>query len=104
MLPAKCTCSKCSVVLLICFSVRALKILRSQYCNGLKTPRVTSCVQLLVHGGIRKKTALQKFAGKPHLWPRYTDDIFMVWTYGEEKLDDFIKYLNNIHPTINFYQ
>ena len=26
----------------------------------------------------------------------------MVWTQGEVKLDEFIKYLNNIHPTIKF--
>ena len=26
----------------------------------------------------------------------------MVWAHGEEKLDNFITYLNNIHPTIKF--
>ena len=30
------------------------------------------------------------------------DDIFMVWTHGNEKLDSFITYLNSIHPTIKF--
>ena len=32
-------CSECSVVLLICFSLKALKTHRNQYCNGLKTLR-----------------------------------------------------------------
>ena len=26
----------------------------------------------------------------------------MVWTHGEDKLNNFITYLNNIHPTIKF--
>ena len=49
-----------------------------------------------------ERKALQNYTDKPHLWLRYIDDIFMVWTHGQEKLDDFIKYLNNIHPTIKF--
>ena len=28
--------------------------------------------------------------------------MLMVWTHGEEKLDEFIGYLNNIHTTIKF--
>ena len=28
--------------------------------------------------------------------------MLMVWTHGEEKQDDFIEYLNNIHTTIKF--
>ena len=49
-----------------------------------------------------ERKALQNYAEKPHLWLRYIDDIFMVWSHGQEKFDDFIKYLNNIHPTIKF--
>ena len=36
------------------------------------------------------------------IWWRYIDDIFLLWTHGEEKLNDFITYLNNLHPTIKF--
>ena len=39
---------------------------------------------------------------KPHIWWRYIDDIFIVWTEGEEKLREFIDYLNNAHETIKF--
>ena len=31
-----------------------------------------------------------------------SDDMLMVWTHGEEKQDEFIQYLNNIHTTIKF--
>ena len=39
---------------------------------------------------------------KPFVWRRFIDDIFMVWTEGEEHLKTFISYLNSIHPTIKF--
>lgn len=38
----------------------------------------------------------------PRIWWRYIDDIFIVWTEGEEKLKKFIDYLNNAHETIKF--
>ena len=37
------------VVLLLCFSVKALKTLRNQYCNGIKTPRVQDLYSFLFH-------------------------------------------------------
>ena len=30
------------------------------------------------------------------------DNIFLLFTHGEDKLNDFITYLNNLHPTIKF--
>jgi len=39
---------------------------------------------------------------KPHTWFRFIDDIFCIWTHGAEKLDDFIKHLNESHQTIKF--
>ena len=39
---------------------------------------------------------------KPHTWWRYIDDIFIIWTEGEESLKDFINYLNGAHRTIKF--
>ena len=33
---------------------------------------------------------------------RYIDDIFIIWTEREEKLREFIEYLNNAHHTIKF--
>ena len=39
---------------------------------------------------------------KPLVWKRFIDDIFMIWTHGEQKLQEFIYYLNNLHKTIKF--
>ena len=39
---------------------------------------------------------------KPFIWWRYTDDIFMVWTHGEEKLNEFMAHINSSHNTIKF--
>ena len=36
------------------------------------------------------------------IWWRYIDDIFLLWTQGEDQLNSFITYLNNLHPTIKF--
>ena len=39
---------------------------------------------------------------KPYLWLRYIDDIFMVWTAGEEQLQEFLQWINQYHNTIKF--
>ena len=39
---------------------------------------------------------------KPLVWFRCIDDIFSIWTYGEEKLKDFMLYINSIHSSIQF--
>jgi hypothetical protein len=44
------------------------------------------------------------FHKQPLLWIRFIDDIFMIWTHGEELLLDFIEYLNSRVPSINFTQ
>ena len=49
-----------------------------------------------------ERKALDNSPDKPYLWWRYIDDIFLIWTLGEEKLDKFITNLNSLHPTIKF--
>ena len=39
---------------------------------------------------------------KPRVWWRFVDDIFAIWTHGEQSLHKFIKSLNRHHPTIKF--
>ena len=39
---------------------------------------------------------------KPLIWRSFIDDIFMIWTHGEEYLKSFIDFLNSIHPSIKF--
>ena len=52
--------------------------------------------------GYFEANALEKAPFHPHIWLRYIDDIFMIWTEGSDNLKIFIDYLNNIHPTIKF--
>ena len=39
---------------------------------------------------------------QPFLWLRYIDDIFFIWTHGEEKLTQFLNELNNFHFNLKF--
>ena len=39
---------------------------------------------------------------QPFIWKRFIDDIFIIWTYGEDELRKFIEYLNSKHTTIKF--
>ena len=34
---------------------------------------------------------------QPHIWLRFIDDIFMIWTEGPEKLKIFVDYVNTLH-------
>jgi hypothetical protein len=38
----------------------------------------------------------------PFIWYRFIDDIFMVWTHGEQKLQEFFTYINSINNNIQF--
>ena len=39
---------------------------------------------------------------KPLVWLRYLDDVFFIWTYGQEKLDSFLEKLNRCNSSIKF--
>ena len=39
---------------------------------------------------------------KLHIWLRYIDDIFFIWTHGEQELERFLKDLNNFNPNLSF--
>ena len=49
-----------------------------------------------------EKRIFEEFQLEPFLWLRFLDDIFCIWTHGEEKLIEFFNYLNNFHETIKF--
>ena len=39
---------------------------------------------------------------KPHIWIRFIDDIFFIWTHGQDKWDSFFENLNSFHQSIKF--
>ena len=49
-----------------------------------------------------EQEALASAPQSPLIWWRYIDDIFLLWTHGEDKLNNFITYLNNLYPIIKF--
>ncbi|XP_060517001.1 uncharacterized protein LOC132696254 [Cylas formicarius] len=46
--------------------------------------------------------AIRESQLKPKLWIRYVDDIFILWSHGEAKLDHFLTYFNSLHDRIEF--
>ena len=44
--------------------------------------------------------ALNHYHQKPLVWKRFIDDIFMIWTHGEESLKEFIKEFSPKNPHI----
>ena len=46
--------------------------------------------------------ALETAVHKPKLWLRYVDDTFVIWSHARQKLDNFLRHLNNIHSCIKF--
>jgi hypothetical protein len=42
------------------------------------------------------------FHNQSLIWLRFIDDIFLVWTHGEEALHDFVTFLNSRVETMNF--
>ena len=45
---------------------------------------------------------LQSVQLKPRLWKRFIDDIFIIWSHGEDKLKEFLDQLNEFHTSIKF--
>ncbi|KAJ4447063.1 hypothetical protein ANN_09052 [Periplaneta americana] len=52
--------------------------------------------------GIYAKVGLPAAGQSGAHFYRYVDDTLVVWPHGEEKLQEFQEYLNNIHPNIQF--
>ena len=47
---------------------------------------------------------LSSYKYKPLAYFRYIDDIFMIWTEGEETLNEFLTHCNNQNKHIQFEQ
>ena len=36
------------------------------------------------------------------MWFRYIDDIFFIWTLGQEKVEEFLDNIDKFHPNLSF--
>ena len=45
---------------------------------------------------------MERAPAKPIFWKRFIDDIFFIWTKGEERLREFMEFINSFHNTIKF--
>ena len=51
---------------------------------------------------IFERDLLDQYPIKPLILLRYIDDIFMKWNESEDKLEDFLAYINTVSPAIQF--
>ena len=68
--------------------------------TAIGTKFAPTCANIFMAGLERKIFESGEF--NPFVWLRFLDDIFCLWTEGEENLNNFFKYLNEFHPTIKF--
>ena len=53
-------------------------------------------------GEFEEKYIYPKIKDKSCKYLRYIDDIFMVWKSSQDELNQFIKEINEVHPSIKF--
>ena len=51
-----------------------------------------------------EKNMLASFPHRPLVSFRYIDDIFFIWTEGEDTLNQFLNHCNTLNPSIQFEQ
>ena len=51
---------------------------------------------------IFERKLLTGSCSKPFVWLRYMDDIYAIWTSGNEKVNDFVLHMNSIHSSFKF--
>ena len=62
------------------------------------------CGEVSFFAGQFEKKMLASFPHKPLVYFRYIDDIFMIWTEGEDTLNQFFNHCNSLNPSIQFEQ
>ena len=76
------------------------KVFRQKLGTAIGTkfaPAYTNIFLNRLEGGL-----LDSWDKNPQVWVGYIDDIFFIWTHGEDCLQEFISYLNSNHRTIKF--
>ena len=56
----------------------------------------------LFMGLFEAKYIYPRIANRHRSYVRFKDDIFLIWTDGEESLKHFIKEINQVHSSIKF--
>ena len=51
---------------------------------------------------VLEEKLLKGFDEKPRVFFRFIDDCFFIWDHGEQKLNEWIDYLNSSHDSIKF--
>ena len=51
---------------------------------------------------VEQKLLLQMQSEKLLIWLRYIDDIFLIWTHGEQEIFKFLKHLNSFTRNLSF--
>ena len=49
-----------------------------------------------------ERNMLNQHSIKPSIWFGYIEDILMIWNESEDKLKDFLVYINTVNPAIQF--
>lgn len=68
--------------------------------TAMGTRMAPSYANLFMGALERKILSTQSY--KPIVWLRYIDDIFAIWTHGQQLLENFLSNINKHHHTIKF--
>ena len=49
-----------------------------------------------------ERRVLANMDATPSIWWRCIDDIFSIWPHDEEQLLEFLKKINQFHPSVKF--
>ena len=70
--------------------------------NGISMGSKCSPSLACIYMGEFERTHVYTYKNKPFLWLRYIDDVFLIWTHGEELFNEFLAHLNSRVSTIKF--
>ena len=56
----------------------------------------------IIYMHMQETQLLRSVPLQPFSWLRFIDDVFCIWTHGEDSFKEFVHLLNNGHPTIKF--
>ena len=70
--------------------------------NGTAMGTKAAVAFAVVALGLFEELYVYTYHTQPRIFLRYIDDIFLCWTEGREKLDQFIKHLNDAMDCFNF--